>query len=88
MDITQATADSLSKKLDTLDLTDAEIALLAGIVKAASPRAEVEGHGWDEGVAAFTLGFNGVKCDVHPWLNPAAPGRDGSRGVVINHEEQ
>ena len=53
-----AAFQSLTAKLDGLDLTADEEAAF-GVLLHVVPADEVEGFGWDEGVAAFQVrGFN------------------------------
>ena len=88
MTITQATADSLSAKLDALDLDENETRLLAAVLNSASSISapEVEGHGFDErqaSVSLLSIDLTGVKYDVRPWAGkPMFDGKDDGRVVA------
>lgn len=84
--IEQSAYDSLAEKLQSLDLTDDESAVLDGLVAAAAAAepGEVAGFQFEAGLPTFE--FKGVKCDVHPWIIIQSAKTD--RQVVINHEEQ
>ena len=51
-EITDATFDRLAAKLDQLSLADDERAVLVSLLGVVPTDDEVEGFGWDEGVAA------------------------------------
>lgn len=85
MTISQATADSLSAKIEAIDLDDGEAELLAAVLQTAASSAapEVEGHGFYESgdiIPLVSLGIKGVKYDVQPWSGPPPRGTGtGSR---------
>lgn len=89
--IEQSAYDSLAKKLQALDLSDDEAAVLDGLVAAAAaaePTGDVEGYALSTGEFGFPVfQYNDVKCDVHPWIIIQS-GKTDRAGVVINHEEQ
>jgi len=85
--IEQSAYDSLAEKLESLELTDDESAVLNGLVAAAAA-AKPEVSGFMKELGGFPVfSFNDVKCDVHPWI-PVANRSTDREGVVINHEEQ
>mgnify|MGYP000442226291 CR=1 FL=1 len=86
--IEQSAYDSLAEKLDSLELTADEAAVLDGLVAAAATaEPEVRGYQRTELQRSPVFEVNGVKCDVHPWIIIQSAKTD-RHGVVINHEEQ
>lgn len=86
-DATQTPFHTLAEKLDGLDLTAQEEQALGVLLRAEGSTGDVEGFGWDEGVAAVMgnqrLRVRGFNIGMPPSLGISA---ELGAGHVVDHK--
>lgn len=88
-DISKNAIDSLATKIEGLDLTSEELTVLDGVLSAAEAVSGVEGFRFTA-PEPLSFGLPDLRGRMKLVLeaDPFGGKGDGSRSVVINHEEQ